>query len=376
MNELLIMAKEITWATPRRRLATVTSCMLATTAIVAYVTGMIAEYVALLVLWLVGGVIYLFGFRRRRAAAVTPEPSQAPLDEDRTMEIPILDTSVRPPGKQRQLVDYTDGTKRLVIHKRSVLKRRIFGGQVSWSTSEIALRPGLLMNAKLARQSSFAPIPTESEALIFTRLHWWSHAPKQLALFAVALGVTGVSLYLGFTRTGIEGWMIGLAWIVLMVILAGAYLIVWVPWYYTWFVVTDRRIILAYTPPLWLAGTPAQSSPVKNILTSNHIDQTGIHAIINWILGLRWISITQYGIISADTAGDKGDEWLNEGIAFMRHPALVKDIIDELAIGQSTRTEGYQSDDADRQNAQIDLLRQILHAVGGEPENEDTQANS
>ncbi len=329
------------------------------TGVVAYVTGLMSEYVALLILWAVGVTVYVFGVRRRRVTAVSESPP-AMLDEDQTVEIPIVDTSLRPPGRQRQLVDYTDGTKHLVINKRSVMKRRIFGGEVSWSTSEITLKPGPLMNAKLARQSSFVPIPTESEALIFTRLHWWSHAPRQLALFMAALVVTGLSLYLAFARMGIEGWMIGIAWFVLMTSLAIAYLIVWIPWYYTWFVVTDRRIILAYDPPLWLAGTPAQSVQVNSIMPSNHIDQTGIHAVINWILGLPWISITQYGIISADTASDKGDEWLNEGIAFMRHPALVKDIIDELAIEQATRTEEYQSEDSDKQERQAVALEALV----------------
>ena len=323
--------------------------------VAAALMGFARTYLLLLALAVFGFTLYgALRLRQRRVLSRTRFVGFGSPDD--TAELPAIDGS-----KPRELIEYEDGTTSLVVRERKIVRRHVFAKpERTMVRSEIELADSYLVGKRLAKHSTFKPIQGESKVFVFTRLHWVEHAPLQIALVAAAIAVTvGLCLTAAFGALSVSaaGWL--LIWLVLMLAAAAGYLYVWIPWAYTWLVVTDRRIMLMYAPPLWIEGSPMRAVLFTDVGTSNHEDQ---HGFTNWLLGK--LGQTPYGIIQADTAADKGDEWVNEGIRYVRHPEEVKRVIDErlLAI-KSLQLQERHAEDMAYQRRQAEAAEETLGAT-------------
>lgn len=350
----------------RTRVILLTVFMTVLCAVVAFFTGLMTEFLVLFAVFTAGIAIYQLRAVRGKSVLRQQSGGDPPdeYDEDQTMTLPVIDQRPGPGEKLRHVDAMNDGTMRLVIHKRRTTRKGLpilTKRQDTWERFEIGFTPSHIVNARLVRKSSFEPVQGEEKILVMTRYHWWSHGPHQLMWAGAALLATVAMITVLVIAPPTDGsattiWLSTVAWLISLGYVGWQYVLVWIPWYYTWLVITDRRVLEQYAPPLWFEGTPVQSVPTHRIISSNWHTQNGT---INWIFDFEWLRLTPFGVVEADTAADRGDEWLEAGIKYVRHPEDINQIINGFGVKESL--EADRDRDYGRQTAEgVAELRDLM----------------
>ena len=160
----------------------------------------------------------------------------------------------------------------------------------------------------------------EDKILYLQRLHWWSHGPKQL-LVACSWIVGLVFGSIGLASLNLPTWQdvsiyASLGWTLLCVIV---FFIIQIPWMFTLLLVTNTRVMLIYRPP-W----PLQENEKEIQLTDLINPEVNIS-----ILG----RMLKFGTAHGETAAQKRDEWMRDGLHYIRYPWQFK----EALVSQSSK---------------------------------------
>lgn len=323
--------------------------IVAVSLLIAWLFGLHQEW--FLVAALLAISVGIYALIKRRSRRTSNRRAVTPLSDD-TAELPII-VENEPPAdfhKGRRLVVDTAGNTLLVVDKITTTRRHVLSKPVrTTSRTQTMLSAGHLVNKRVAKRSSFEPLETESEIKVFLRLQWFSHAPKQILVAVCSVILLG-ALLVGFTQSVVSpGWtLVGL--LATVIVAAGLYLWVWIPWAYQWLIVTNERALLIYDPPLWLNGW-ANTTEFGSVTLFNERDQ---HGFVNWCLAK--LGQTQYGIIQGDTPAQDGDEWIRNGVRYVPHFKDIKRVLDgQLAAFQQTQSEQHE-EDMDFQRRQAEAI--------------------
>jgi hypothetical protein len=151
-----------------------------------------------------------------------------------------------------------------------------------------------LIDIGKVRRVRFDILDRENRLIYFRRLHWWIHGPKQIGVSLLWLLVT-IMLIAGILRTDVNAAS-GLL-LTLMLWLAAFVAVtvrIWFRWFFTYLIVTDKRLILHYNPPILPKVAPELL--LANVTNTSSKDQS--------IIGKR----LHFGKLLADVPGFS-DEW-------------------------------------------------------------------
>lgn len=255
----------------------------------------------------------------------------------------------RPKMRMREVVTNEDGTKDLILrHWESHRPRRFRKKQWTVVEDKYRLADSPMVDTWLAENISFRPVQGESEIHCLTRLHWWSHGPKQIGIAALGLLLTlAIWIVPSWANLDISTSYKALAFLLVVVATAITYYVVWMQWAYTYLIVTDQRITQIYKPPFKL---PGEKPPIllRNIQTSNAEDASWFGNIVG------------YGKVVGDTAAQEGDDWLNQGINYVRKHEEVVDLITRLTLQLVSPEE---TDDEAERDAMINKFLELAVPV-------------
>lgn len=239
-----------------------------------------------------------------------------------TDDIDIDDTPDEKPrrGTRRQVdpIDGTDNQYRLTastwLRQRPALWT--FWRQSTWhyhATTLVFATSPLIDTNKILRVR-FDILDSETRLLYFRRLHWWMHGLKQITLTVVWL--TGVVALLSIVAS--SSIDVASFWLIVLCIWSAVYLVVtlriWFRWLFTYLIVTDKRLVLHYDPPVLPRAIQELSLAIVTNTASG--DQS--------IVGKR----LNFGKLLVDVPGDK-DQWAHS-LRFVSHVHALKAAISEL----------------------------------------------
>lgn len=286
-------------------------------------------------------------------------------------------TSPRDPGrpKQRAILYDADGRAYYVYHKRQTSGKRSWRRPLNkpavwWERYDLLLADNSLVNPKCVKRSGFVPVAEEDAILVFSRLHWWSHGPLQIAIASIAL-LCVMSWFwllpqLASRETGnavtTAVWFAPLITLAILAVGGLSYLHVWIPWAYRYLVVTNVRIMLMYAPPFGLPGDQS-SLFLKDVLAVRTVDQAVAKYIPSWGNLLPKIGITGYKILEGDSAADN-DAWLRDGIRYVRNAEEVTDAIEDVKAQAARLETERHAEDMDFQQRQAVASEAMRDALG------------
>lgn len=300
------------------------------------------------------GWLALSLFAKHRATPASDEfGDEVEADPEMTMELSIVGPDSewlqgRPHVKARELIRGDDGEQYLVLRSIDSFRPKTWRRkQYRVVTHRYRLDNSPLVDPRLAHRPAVKPVEGEEAIYCLSRLHWFSHGPKQIliALLAVLVVAGGGVIDIGYDAFGLPRLVLVLTVSAILGWLALEYFRVWMKWAYRYLIITNRRVMLIYDPPFNLPGEEPYVL-ISAIKTTHPEDQS-------W-----WGNWLGYGIIQADTAADKGDEWINEGVRYVRRGQEVSNKLSalQLAINRPPETVAQRED----QELQNEVNRRLL----------------
>jgi hypothetical protein len=152
------------------------------------------------------------------------------------------------------------------------------------------------VNKRLARRIPFFPVDSEQKILWLRRDHWWSHAPVQLLIIAIGLGVLDLLTLIHVPLPNLAmAWLVA-GWCLLCIVV---YYALWMRWGYHYLVMTDVKLRYPYTPPFF-ARLNMPEVNLDQLKGGVNYDQTPLGRILG------------FGSLKSDTPGSnqKVEGWL------------------------------------------------------------------
>lgn len=139
------------------------------------------------------------------------------------------------------------------------------------------------------------------------RLYWMPRIPKQALIASVWLVALVLQIWIAVNASDWVALVVTDSVMLAWTIAAGALFVrTWGPWYFTYLVVTDRRIMLIYNPPLLFKDGLKES--LRSAASNATSESSGLGRILD------------YGDIKVDTPSQH-DQWLNEELTGVAQPA-------------------------------------------------------
>jgi len=223
---------------------------------------------------------------------------------------PLSEDDPKKKGIYRNIV-HEDNKSFLTVTK--IFRSKPARGKKQWLKNEFLLEISNhpLVNQRHIEKNIFLPVPTETKLLVYTRLHWFSHAPLQfLVAFATVL-LMAVEVFFGFNWVSVP---------ITFAVGALAYIAVWLPWASTYLIVTNKRILLVFKPP-WPFPTRSEKAPLRKLQNGNMFNST---------LGRT----ARYGKYYDETMAEETDKWLKQGVNYIPRSEDFEQIMSTLTTGK------------------------------------------
>ena len=200
-----------------------------------------------------------------------------------------------------------DGLLMTTVRWRTTTRTGLFSKTRAVESRTLRVENDTLVDPSLIAKLSILPQEGESVIRYLKRRHWFTCLGNYLISAFVAIG--GLVL-LGWVSPQIklpqfDGGVFLVGMVVVLASAAFAF-VAWLHWAFTFIIVTDRRVIKAYSPPYPL-GKQLEESRLSDLLSP------GLRqSLFGRLLG--------YGTVTAETAAEEKDRWLRNGVSFALQP--------------------------------------------------------